>query len=161
MLELVFFPYKRFQLAFDVTQKYLQRTSQLFYIVSVACTGNQSVNYIFLNACTYSWLSEMLLKYILLMKLFIAIMEKLNVNLEWDLGKPYIWKGFLHLWLSLTMFIMPQYAEIILHDWSLPVVNLQCWVLLHQLVNVPRKKNIMYRGVLNWTSQFARKKCSY
>lgn len=63
--------------------------------------------------------------------------------------------------MSFPMFIIPQYPAIILDDWSLPIINLQCWVLLHQLVNIPRKKSIMYRGILNWTSQLARKKCIY
>lgn len=63
--------------------------------------------------------------------------------------------------MSLPMFIIPQYPAITLDGWSLAIINLQCWVLLHQLVNIPGKENIMYQSILNWTSQFARKKCSY
>lgn len=29
------------------------------------------------------------------------------------------------------------------------------------ILNIPKEENIIYRGILNWTSQFAREKCSY
>lgn len=38
--------------------------------------------------------------------------------------------------MSLPMFIIPQRPSIILKVWSLLIINLQCQVLLYQLVEV-------------------------
>lgn len=51
--------------------------------------------------------------------------------------------------MSLLMFIIPQYPAIILKDGSLPIINLQCRVLLYQSVQICwilQRKRILHTG---------------
>lgn len=158
ILEFQYFPQERFQLAFDVTSEiFTEDTPTLLY--SECCMYSESKCKLYLSKSVH-----LLLSIRAALEIHTALYChheeakcQFRVRSWWALYMRRLFPPVM----SLPMFIIPQYPAITLDGWSLAIINLQCWVLLHQLVNIPGKENIMYQSILNWTSQFARKKCSY